>query len=146
MGTKKVVLDTSVFVAGIIGHGASKTILSAIIDCSIVPILCREILEEYIRVIHYPKIVRKISLNDAYSIIDAMYKKAEYAAYEDKIHVCRDPEDDKFVELSAEKSAPLITLDNDILDLRDEEKLLKVNTKQIRILRPEEFLQNYSGD
>ncbi|MEX0569221.1 MAG: putative toxin-antitoxin system toxin component, PIN family, partial [Candidatus Njordarchaeota archaeon] len=113
MGARKVVLDTSVFVAGIIGHGASKTILGAIIDCSIVPILCREILEEYIRVIHYPKIVKKVSPSDIYSIIDAIHKKAEIVAYEDKIHICRDSEDDKFIELSAKTSALLITLDND---------------------------------
>jgi len=54
--------------------------------------------------------------------------------YEGKIHVCRDPEDDKFVELSAKTSAPLITLDNDILDLRSKEKLLRVDTKQIKML------------
>jgi len=146
MGPKKIVLDTSIFVAGIIGHGASKTILNAIIDCSIAPILCQKILEEYIRVIHYPKIMKKISPSDVYPIIDIIHKKAEYITYEGKIRVCRDPKDDKFVELSAKTSAPLITLDNDILDLRDEEKLLKVDAKQIKILRPEEFLQNHGDD
>jgi len=141
VGARKVILDTSVFVAGIIGHGASKIILDAIMDCRIIPILCSEILEEYIHVIHYPKIAKKVSLSNVYSIIDAINRKAEYITYKGKIHVCRDPEDDKFIELSAKTSAPLITLDNDILDMRDEKKMLKVNSEQIRIFKPREFLQ-----
>ena len=143
MGARKVVLDTSVFVAGIIGHGASKRILDMIIDCRILPVLCKEILEEYIRVVHYPKIKKRVNLSDVYSIIDVIHNKAIYVTYESKVHICRDPEDDKFIELSAKTSALLITLDNDILDLRDKEKSLKVNEKQIKILRPAEFLQEY---
>ena len=146
MGSKKVVLDTSVFVAGIIGHGASRSLLGMIIDCRVVPVLCREILEEYIRVVHYPKIAKNISISNVYLIIDAIHKKAEYIVYEGKIRVCRDPEDDKFVELSAKTSMPLVTLDKDILDLRDEEKLLKLDAKQVRILRLEEFLQDHNND
>ena len=97
MGTKKVVMDTSVFVAGIIGHGASKIILNAVIDCSIIPVLCREILEEYIRVIHYPKIAKRVSPIDVYPIIDLIHKKGEYITYEGKINICKDPEDNKFM-------------------------------------------------
>ncbi len=62
MGTRKIVMDTSVLVAGMIGHCASRVILNMIIDCGIIPIICREILQEYIRVIHYPKITSRYLL------------------------------------------------------------------------------------
>lgn len=81
MGSKKVVLDTSVFVAGIIGHGASRSLLGMIIDCSVVPVLCREILEEYICVVHCPIIAKDISLSDSYLIIDAILKEVEYFVF-----------------------------------------------------------------
>jgi len=59
------------------------------------------------------------------------------------ISLCRDPEDDKFLEVAYEARVDyIITLDTDLLDMRDEDtKEVDINSYKVRILRPEEFLQ-----
>ena len=49
MGERRIVLDTSVLIAGIIGHGASSEILDKIISCEIIPVLSKEIIITHIR-------------------------------------------------------------------------------------------------
>jgi len=63
-------------------------------------------------------------------------------APKEEFKLCRDPEDDDFLNVAYEaKASCIITLDNDLLNLRDESGELKLREHEIKILRPEEFLK-----
>ncbi len=145
MVSRKVVLDTSVFIAGIIGHGASKEILMMILDCNLKIVLSREIIIEYVKVLSYPRIAKRLKKFYVLSIISALYKKAVLVTPGKHIKLCRDPDDDKFIEAAFEAKAVLISFDDDILSLRNNENVLQVNNQKILILTPSEFLKLYKS-
>ena len=56
--------------------------------------------------------------------------------------MCRDPDDDKYLEIAYQAKADyIVTLDKDLLDLRDKNKQAKINKHTVKILTPKEFLQ-----
>ena len=59
-----------------------------------------------------------------------------------KFRICRDPDDDMFIEVAYESKAKyIVTFDKDLLDLRNEERKIIVNNHEIKILTPREFLK-----
>ncbi|NIU85057.1 MAG: putative toxin-antitoxin system toxin component, PIN family, partial [Candidatus Thorarchaeota archaeon] len=62
-----------------------------------------------------------------------LFKEADLKEPTENIRICRDPKDDKYLELAVSGSANfLISGDKDLLDLHP--------FKEIRILTPEQFL------
>lgn len=62
-----------------------------------------------------------------------------------KLDMCRDPQDNMFLEIAYESKAEyVITLDNDLLDLRDESKEISIFSHHVKILRPDEFISEIS--
>ena len=66
MGEEKIVLDTSVLIAGLLGSHVAKDILISILRGEVLLVVSDEIFEEYLRAIHYDKIVDRIDLYEAY--------------------------------------------------------------------------------
>jgi len=136
----KVVVDTSVIIAGLIGRGSSNRILRLILMGKLKVILSKDIFREYVRAVHYPEL--RIPLSYAYIILDKLYRLAEQVHPTKKFNICRDPDDNKFLEVAYEGKADyLITLDRDLLDLRNCNKELELNGHRMKILTPKELLE-----
>jgi len=136
----KVVVDTSVIIAGLIGRGSSNRILRLILMGKLKIVIPKDIFREYVRAVHYPEL--RIPLSYAYIILDKLYRLAEQVHPTKKFNICRDPDDNKFLEVAYEGKADyLITLDRDLLDLRNCNKELELNRHRMKILTPKELLE-----
>jgi hypothetical protein len=138
----KVVIDSNVFVNALLG-GKSKEIFKQIDEGDIVLILSNDIFEEYSALIEYPKIRERVDSLLFYSLLYEVYKKARFLKPNEQFNICRDREDNKFLDVVyASKADCLITLDRDLLDLRNKNKEFQIKEYKFKILRPEEFLKS----
>ena len=136
----KVVVNTSVIIAGLIGRGFSNKVLRLILMGKLKIVLSDDIFREYIKAVHYPKL--RIPLSYAYIVLDRLYRLAEQVHLTKRFSICRDPDDNKFLEAAYEGRADyLITLDRDLLDLRNCNKELELNGYRVKILTPKELLE-----
>jgi len=77
-------------------------------------------------------------------ILDKLHRIALKTTPKEKFKLCRDPRDDDFLNVAYEaKASCIVTLDKDLLNLRDESGALKLKEHRIKILRPEEFLKEF---
>ena len=129
----KVVLDTNVFISGLIFGGNCEKILRLVkedrLTLLISPRTHNEVLSK----------LPKFGLdNDYISRQDAQIRtKATKALPKIKLDICRDPKDNMFLELClAGRADYLITGDKDLLALK--------TFQSSRILTPKKFLDHYS--
>jgi len=140
MGETKVVLDTSVIICGLIGKGNSNEILKLIFKDKLKPVISAEIFNEYVRVFYYEKL-SGIRFK-AMIFLDKLYDKAIVIKPKETFSICRDLADDKFINaVYASKTQCLITLDDDLLRLRDKDKRFYVKGHKFWILKPSEFIK-----
>jgi len=144
MESKKIVLDTSAFISGVISKKKS-IFFSLILEKKVILVISDQIFLEYWKAVHYHKILSRIDdISDLYHFLNYIYVIAEKVEPKNKLNLCRDPEDNKFLEAAYEaKVSYLITLDKDLLDLRNNNKLFKILDHKIKILKPKEFLEEY---
>ncbi len=137
----KVVIDSNVFVNALLG-GKSKEIFKQIDKEDIELILSDDIFAEYSVLIEYPRIKESVDSLLFYSLLYEIYKKAKFLEPNEQFNICRDKEDNKYLDVVyASKADCLITLDKDLLDLRNENKEFQIKEHKFKILRPEEFLR-----
>lgn len=76
-------------------------------------------------------------------IVNSMTKKVSPLI---KLNICRDPPyDNMFLEIAYEAKAEyIVTLDTDLLDLRDDSKEIAIFEHKVKILRPDEFIREIS--
>jgi len=140
-GKIKVVVDSNVFVNALLG-GKSKEIFKWIDKGDIELILSDDIFAEYSVLIDYPKVKERVDSLLFYSLLYEIYKKARFLEPNEQFNICRDKEDNKFLDaVYTSKADYLITLDKDLLDLRNENKEFQIKEHKFKILRPEKFLR-----
>jgi putative PIN family toxin of toxin-antitoxin system len=130
----RVVLDTNVVVSALLFTGISSKLVPLWEGGGITALVSRGILEEYLRVLSYPKF--KLSEGDIKGLI-----QEELLPYVDVVKpwrrlraVDRDPSDDKFVECAvAGKARVIISGDKDLLSIGRYRKIL--------IQSPAQFLE-----
>jgi len=131
----RVVLDTNVIISALLFTGRTSELTPLWQRGEITPLLSRDILDEYIKVLAYPKF--RLTATEIESLIEK-----EVLPYVQVIKprrrlrvVRRDPSDDKFIECAvAGKSRIIVSGDKD---------LLSVGTyRQITILTPVQFLES----
>ena len=130
----RVVLDTNVVVSALLFTGISSKLVPLWQGGGITALVSRDILEEYLRVLSYPKF--KLSEGDIKGLI-----QEELLPYVDVVKpwrrlrvVDRDPSDDKFVECAvAGKARVIISGDKDLLSIGRYRKIL--------IQSPAQFLE-----
>jgi putative PIN family toxin of toxin-antitoxin system len=130
----RVVLDTNVVVSALLFTGISSKLVPLWEGGGITALVSRGILEEYLRVLSYPKF--KLSEGDIKGLI-----QEELLPYVDVVKpwrrlraVDRDPSDDKFVEcVVAGKARVIISGDKDLLSIGRYRKIL--------IQSPAQFLE-----
>lgn len=126
----RVVVDTNVFVSGVLFGGNPEKILKLILGKTFDLLISPEVAFE---------IIRKLELfgAEAKDIDDLKYIFNEGAIKvvpKEKVNVCRDPKDNMFLELSLSGNADyLVTGDKDLLEIKE--------FKGTKIIKPKEFLE-----
>lgn len=108
----KVIVDTNVFVSGIIWSGKPAQIVSKWLSGEFDLILSAELLGEYL------EIIERLSKNPelASQWRDTLVKRATFVSVTQTVDICRDPDDNFILGLGlASKADYLITGDRDIL-------------------------------
>jgi putative PIN family toxin of toxin-antitoxin system len=132
MGALKVVIDTNVVISALLFGGAPGKLIAFWQRGIIRPAASKEIIDEYLRVLTYPK----FELSEE-EINYLLYQ--EIIPYFDVIDahpgpriIKKDPEDDKFIICA---SAAIISGDRHLLALKEYQK--------IKILSPSEFISKF---
>ena len=142
----KAVVDTSVIVSAILGdpEKAPAKALRAMLEGKFEAYSSREAMEELYDVFFSEKIIGLLKGKGevatlTYVLVNSVVKIVNPKR---KIELCRDSEDNKFLEIAYEAKAEyIVTLDRDLLELRDEKKEVELFEHQVKVLRPEEFLE-----
>ncbi|MBE8540471.1 putative toxin-antitoxin system toxin component, PIN family [Geoglobus acetivorans] len=139
---EKVVIDTSVIAAALLSkRGGSYKLISLLANGRLEIIVSSEIMDEYFRVL-LTKMTGFYSIEvllEFYAFLESISRITEP---EEQFDLCRDKDDNKFLNaVYASKANFLISLDKDLLDLRNESKDFQIKEHRFKILRPEEFLE-----
>ena len=115
----RAVLDTNVLISALLFSGLPSRLVSAWQASRFQPAISQPILEEYLRVLAYPKF--RLTVKEIRSLIEE-----ELLPYTETVHVktirrtlARDPDDAKFIESALAGDVPwLVSGDADLLTLR----------------------------
>jgi putative PIN family toxin of toxin-antitoxin system len=117
----RVVVDTNILVrALIVPHGTVGPVLLRLRQGDYVLLYTHSFLEELVDVLHRPRIRLKYGLTeqDIETIVGLILLRGEAVAPQEHIAACRDPKDDKFLEVAVSgKADVLVTGDEDLLVL-----------------------------
>jgi len=132
-GKDRVVLDTNVLISGLLLPGSvpAQAVRTAVNESEI--LVSRDTLEELSSVLFRPKFDSLINASERQRFFDLLLRTAEYVTVTHQVRLCRDPKDDKYLELAISGGADLlITGDNDLLALSP--------FREIGIIRPVDYL------
>ena len=134
MGAVKVVVDTNVVISALLFGGTPGKLIDLWQSGAVKPVASKEIVDEYIRVLTYPKF--KLSEEEInyllYQEILPFFEIIDVRPGPEIIKM--DPEDDKFIRCALRAKAKyLISGDKHLLALKSYQK--------IRILSPTEFIK-----
>ena len=132
----RAVIDTGVFVSGLIrSQGTTGAVLKALRDGRFTALYATDTLVEIIDVLGRNKFRTKYHIHpdDITALINLIRLRGDLVIPTQKVTACRDPKDDKFLEVALAGEADcLVSGDFDLLDM--------VTFENIPILRPAEFL------
>jgi len=119
----RLVIDTNVFVSGLIsGAGAPARILRAVQGKRAVHLVSDPVVEEYLRVLDYPRIRKFRKITDAFVADIAAYLvyQTERVELHSRIRMSPDPDDDVFLNTAVDGRATLLVTGDktDLLALR----------------------------
>jgi len=119
----RLVVDTNVFVSGLISEsGSPGRILQGIRDKRLIHLVSDSIVEEYLRVLNYPRIRKFKQITDAFIADIAAYLVYQTQRIEivSKIALSHDPDDNVFLETAVDGRADLLVTGDkaDLLSLR----------------------------
>jgi hypothetical protein len=134
----RLVLDTNVFVSALIsGAGSPSQILRAVQNKKAIHLVSDPIVEEYLRVLDYPRIRRFKRITDAFIADIAAYLvyQTERVELVSKIKMSPDPDDDIFLQTAVDGSATLLVTGDktDLLSLRMVESIPIVSAREAMI-------------
>lgn len=119
MTERKVVLDTSVLVSGLLG-GSSVPVLERWRREEFILVVSPEIYREYESVLKRPKFGLPPSLVD--ELLSFVRQRSHWVEPDVELEIVRDPSDDKFVEAALSGGAnTIVSSDRDLLDLKEAE-------------------------
>ena len=134
LGIKKVVIDTNVIVSALLFGGKPGELIPLWENGRVEPIVTREIIDEYVRVLAYPKfeLTEKEIRYLVYQQLLPYFHVVK--TYTGQVIVQKDPSDDKFIRCAFAGNAKVV-VSGDI-------HLLALKVYQdIRILSPAQFLK-----
>ena len=133
---KPVVIDTNVAVSALLFGGTPGRLIHLCKSGQIQPLVSQQIIEEYLRVLAYPKF--SLSENEIRFLLTheilPYFKTVEVKSRPGKAIVRDDPSDDMFIRCAESAMCTIIISgDRHLLDLKSH--------KRIRILSPSSFLE-----
>jgi putative PIN family toxin of toxin-antitoxin system len=127
------VIDTNVFVSGLIS-GAPARILRAVRDERAIHLVSDPIVEEYLRVLDYPRIRKFGGITDSFVADIAAYLvyQTERIELQSRIRMSPDPDDDMFLNTAVDGRATLLVTGDktDLLALRTVEGIPIVSARE----------------
>ncbi|OYT30670.1 MAG: putative toxin-antitoxin system toxin component, PIN family [Thermofilum sp. ex4484_79] len=143
---KRVVVDTSVIVASVLGkpEAAPARVVKAMLSGAFRAYSSYKAMEELYEVLTSERIARLLKGRSEIVILVYILVNSRVVLVKPKkrILMCRDSDDNKFLEIAYEAKADcLVTIDKDLLDLRDEKRGVNFLEHRVKILRPSEFLE-----
>lgn len=124
----KIVIDTNVLISGVFFGGFPRKILTAIVGQKITACATTEIINEYEEIIQ-EMIDRKQGHIDK-SILSPLIKVMEIINPISHLEICRDPDDNKFLECAKDSHALyIVSGDKDLLVIQKYEKIQIVTAK-----------------
>ncbi len=125
----KIVVDTNVLISGVFFGGYPKKILSASVDGKIRACASMEILNEYQEIIQ--EMVQRKQGHIDVSILNPLIQSMEIIEPASKIEICRDPDDDKFINCAKDAQAMyIVSGDKDLLVIQQFENISIVTAKE----------------
>jgi len=136
----RLVIDTNVFVSGLIsGAGSPSKILRAIREKKVIHLVSDSIVEEYLRVLEYPRIRKFKKITDAFIVDIAAYAiyQTERVELVSTIKISRHPADDIFLQTAVDGRADLLISGDktDLLALRVVEKGIPIVSASEAVVR-----------
>ncbi len=128
----RVVVDTNVIASAIFFGGKPQSIINLIMNGRIDAFVTKEILEEYTDTINYLK--NKYPGKKSRIPLIEIEEKCNVIESHSSIHICRDPDDNKFIECAQDSACYyIVSGDKDLLSIR--------NYNGIKILTVTKFLE-----
>ena len=125
----KVVVDTNVMISGVFFGGAPRMVLNAIIDEKITACATLEIVDEYQEIVEEMIARKQGHLNK--TILDPLIQKLRLVEQQSNVQVCRDPDDDKFLNRAKDSgSVYIVSGDKDLLVIQDFDGIKIVTARQ----------------
>ena len=134
----RAVLDTNVFVSAVLFSGPVSRLVPAWQGGRFTPLVSRQILEEYLRVLTYPKF--RLTAEEVKGIVEEeLLPFVEVVAPRRKLSVVkRDPSDNKFLECAwTARAGYLVSGDADLLSIQSFHGVSVVSAAEfLKILHP----------
>ena len=130
----KIVVDTNVVISAVFFGGKPRKIIKAIADGTLIAYATPAIIEEYLEIVNEMINRKQGKLNS--TILMPLIEKIIVSQPLSSIKICRDPDDDKFIECAvAAKAMYIVSGDKDLLDIAE--------YQDIKIVTASEFCQLY---
>ena len=133
----RVVVDTNVFVSAALNSTSSPALTAYLVErrCTLLKSTLTE--QELLQVMARPHLAQLIAPSFL-EWLSRLLAAAEWIAIRERVKECRDPKDDKFLELALNGRAVLIiTGDSDLLALNP--------FREIPVVKPATFIQMITG-
>ena len=125
----KIVVDTNVVISGVFFGGFPQKILKAIVDKKIVACATTEIIEEYEEIVAEMIKRKQGSLN--HNLLAPLVNTMEIIISSSAVKLCRDPDDDKFLNCAKDANAfYIVSGDKDLLVLQEFENIKIITAKE----------------
>jgi putative PIN family toxin of toxin-antitoxin system len=96
-------------------------------------------LEELAEVVQRDKFDRYVARSDREEFLEGLIERATFVDAADQIHACRDPRDDKFLDLAISGKADyIVSGDNDLLSLHPFQNVAVVTSAAFLVATDEE--------
>lgn len=129
----RLVFDTNVLISGLLSSGSISQKIFDYAEANSEILISEETFQELAEVLTRPKFDRYITLEKRAKLLKFLSIKAEIIKITTKITACRDPKDNKFLEVALHGNANyLLSGDQDLLILNPFE--------EIPIITPAEFI------
>ena len=124
----RIVIDTNVLISGVFFGGFPRKILSAVVGHQITACATAEIINEYEDIVQEMISRKQGHINR--TILSPLIKAMEIIAPVTQIKICRDPDDNKFLECAKDSHALyIVSGDKDLLVIEQFENIQIVTAK-----------------
>ncbi len=130
----RIVIDTNVLIAGVFFGGFPRKILSAVVRQKIVACATPEIINEYEEIVQEMINMKQGHINR--EILSPLIKVMEIIEPVTHVRICRDLDDDKFLECAKDSQALyIVSGDKDLLVIK--------RFENVRIVTAKDFCEEY---